>query len=83
MSSQSFATGRPKRTNNHGENEEFSCIELGLGKAAFPHAPWCWNIYQHFPQTSSSLVGEYTILYHTWSRWVSKWATEIPSGNLT
>ena len=37
--------------------------QLGLAcdwKEAFPNAPWCWNIYQHFPQKSSSLVGKYT-----------------------
>ena len=52
--------------------------QLGLAcdwKEAFPNAPWCWNIYQHFPEKSSSLVGKYTSTMVR--RWVSRWATEI------
>ena len=25
-----------------------------------PYAPWCWNMYQHLSQKSSSFVGKYT-----------------------
>jgi hypothetical protein len=50
-------------------NHDFQVSVAGFGRynlsrciyPIIPNAPWCWNIYQHFPKKSSSFVGKYTI----------------------